>query len=238
MKNYSIQFSLKQIFLNNYISGLIFGFAVILLFSQNLHAQQFGSAQNIGKVIVKNPAVFVVRNGESLSVSGFGRILKKGDTVITQRDGKAHIILNNGSELFLAPSAKLTISEQLIGKSNKGIKQFILSIYGKIRLQIKKRKIKQVTVKTKTAVIAVKGTDFIVSYENEITMVGTLEGLVNLTSRVNQQHIDIPPGKMSSVSPDGDVMSLSEIAGEMLRGVEFAGEQMKESDISGEKIKD
>ena len=217
--------------------ALSLGLLIYFSLFTNLNAQGFGKRGTIGRVIVKNPIVTVIRNNKTLAVSSFGRNLQMGDTVITRAGGKAHIVLNSGNELFLAPDASLKISEELLGNSKKGIKQFILSIYGKIRLQIKKTKAQQTLVRTKTAVIGVKGTDFIVSYENQVTSVATFEGLVNMVSITNQYQIDIPPGKMSSVSPAGDVAPLSEIAGEIMKGLEFAGERLSDFDISGKRIK-
>jgi ferric-dicitrate binding protein FerR (iron transport regulator) len=99
---------------------------------------------------------------------------------------------------------------------------------------MRKRRIK---IKTATAVIGVKGTDFVTEFKEETTVVGTVDGLVNMSSLKTKQSVDIPPGKMSSVSPSGEVMPLSEIAGELLKGVEFAGKKMDSKDIAGEKIK-
>ena len=210
--------------------------SAFMFFMAGFNTIGFSNDRNIGKVIAKNPSVIVLRNGVSLAVDGFGKILHKGDIVITRQSGKAHVILISGSELFLAPSAKLEITEQLIGESKQGIKRFIFDIFGKIRLQIKKTKKKQLRIKTQTAVIAIKGTDFIVSYENGTTTVATIEGLVNMVSIKSRQTIDIPSGKMSSISLSGEIMPLSEISGEILKGVDFAGERLTESDISGEPL--
>jgi len=109
-------------------------------------------------------------------------------------------------------------------------------ISGKIRARVQKSRRQSIRFSTVNAVIGVKGTDFIVSYLDEKTQVATVEGLVNLSSKETTQSIDIPPGKMSEVSPSGEVMALREIAGDILSGVEIAGEKMTESDISGEPI--
>ncbi|MBU3914867.1 FecR family protein, partial [bacterium] len=94
-----------------------------------------------------------------------------------------------------------------------------------------------VSVKTATAVIGVKGTDFVAEYKDKITLVGTVEGLVNLESVMTKANIDIAPGQMSSVSPTGELMPVSEFAGDLLEGVEFFGQKMESDDFSGEKIK-
>ena len=111
-----------------------------------------------------------------------------------------------------------------------------MSIFGKMRARVKKSKKFNVRIKTATAVIGVKGTDFVVEYVEKKTTVGTLRGLVNMMSSITNESIDIPKGKMSSVSASGTVLPLTEFAGELLKDVEFAGEQMEEDDYSGEKV--
>ena len=110
-------------------------------------------------------------------------------------------------------------------------------ISGKIRAQINKSRRQKIRVATPNAIIGVKGTDFVVSYEDGKTRVATMEGLVNLASSATDQSVDIPPGKMSEVSPSGEVMTLREIAGDILSGVEIAGEKMSTEDISGKRIR-
>jgi len=213
---------------------------MILLFSLIFIAPvtcfAFGSKENVGKIVVIAEKAHVVRNGKKILIGGFGLILKKGDQVVTNSSGKAHIILEEVNDVFLGPSSKLTLDQSIIQKEIGPIKRFFLTIFGKLRAKVKKSNKTSLTVKTATAVIGVKGTDFIVEYANDLTTVGTLKGLVNMKSSANQQEIDIPPGKMCSVSAAGEVLPLEEFAGKLLINMEFAGEQMESEDFSGEKI--
>jgi|APSaa5957512622_1039677.scaffolds.fasta_scaffold27516_2 hypothetical protein len=196
----------------------------------------FGSIENVGKIVVKAEKAYVMRNGKQIPIGGFGLILKKGDQVVTNASGKAHIILEEVNDIFLGPSSKLTLDKSITKKDSGGISRFFLTIFGKLRAKVKKSKKRSLTVRTATAVIGVKGTDFIVEHVNNLTTVGTLKGLVNMKSNTNQQEIDIPPGKMCSVSAAGEVLALEEFAGKLLTNMEFAGEQMEAEDFSGEKI--
>ena len=78
--------------------------------------------------------------------------------------------------------------------------------------------------------------EYIVEYLKEITRVGTIKGVVSMSSIQNKESIDINPGKMSSVDSDGTVLPIKAFSGEMMRDFEFAGERMNSNEASGEKI--
>lgn len=217
--------------------GLVYAIMLIIAVPLALCAQGFGSKDHVGKVIAKAQSVHVFRGNEKLVVGNFGLSLKQGDIVVTETDGKAQITLTNGTKLAVAPSTKLEISAEVMnGDKVPMVYSVVHLIYGKIRAQVQKTRQRHIQLRTATAVIGVKGTDFVAEYKDEITNVGTVEGLVYLASVKTSQEIDIPPGKMSSVSAAGELMPLSEFAGELMEGVEFAGKVMREDEISGEKI--
>lgn len=196
----------------------------------------FGTASSVGTVTVKKQVAWVERDGKKLSINSFGMKLKKNDIVKTAQTGQAQITLDSGSNIYVAPSTQIQMSEEVIGGQQNGITKLIRLFYGKVRARIQKTKRKRVAVVTKTATIGVKGTEFITEYVDEVTKVGTLEGLVSLASLKSKDSVDIPPGKMGSVSPVGELMPVEEFAGELMEGVEFAGEVMEIEEISGEKI--
>ncbi len=210
---------------------------LVLSFCQeSIQASAFSAAKNIGKVMVKSSPVIVVRKGKRLKVGRFGMNLQKGDIVITPKGGKAQIVLSSGDSLFLASSSQVVLNEEITSSAQAKITRIMLSS-GKIRAHIKKKKKRRIRFRTANAIIGVKGTDFVVEHINRTTTVGTREGLVNMASAKSGKNIDIPPGKMSSISPSGEVMPLSEFAGELMKGVEFAGERMRTNDMAGEKMK-
>lgn len=196
----------------------------------------FGSKPETGTVTVKQSAVWVQRDNKKLSVGSFGLALEKGDIVKTDESGKARVTFADGSKIFIAPNSELEINEEVLPEEKSAIFKLLTLFSGKVRSQIQKKRKQHMRIKTATAVIGVKGTDFVTEYKNGITTVGTMEGLVNLESLKTKASVDIPPGKMASVSPVGELLPLSEFAGELMEGVEFAGKKMEEEDIAGEKI--
>ena len=197
----------------------------------------FTSGSQLGTVIPKQQPVHLIRAGKKYSISSFGKILKPGDRIKTGKGGKAKIKLPDGDVVLLAPQSEIDITAEHYNTAKKKEWRSTFAILGKIRAVINRKGAKRYRFKTVTAVVGVKGTDFIVEYADQITSAATLEGLVNLESTINKQSIDIPPGKMSRISLNGEVMPLSEIAGEILKDVEIAGEEMTEDDSAGEKIK-
>ncbi len=189
---------------------------------------------NAGMVVVKNNPVTIERNGKTIKVSGFGALLQGKDVVVTGKGGKALIKLANGDRVLVAQNSRLIIEA---GDKKSGLSKLIMKISGKIRAQIQKTRRKNVEVVTPNAVIGVKGTDFVVLYQDGMTQVATVAGLVSLGSPATLQSVNIPPGKMSEVSPAGKVLTVREIAGEIMSGVEIAGEKMAPSDISGQRIR-
>ncbi len=221
----------------NYINRLLYGIVLTVFFAQTpIPVFAFSSIEFVGKVIVKHQGVVVDRQGAALKVNAFGRKLKSGDIVVTGDTGKAHVMMDNGDVIILAPWTKLTIlDKENPARSVKSSKR-TFSFDGKIRAQIKRTKNRKPRFKSANAEINIKGTEFVAQYAKKITTVATLEGLVNMSSTRTGNDTDIPPGKMSSVSIAGEVMPLSEIAGEIMKGVDSAGEKMKEEDIAGKKL--
>jgi hypothetical protein len=193
----------------------------------------FAIDAHIGKIIVQQPTVLIERNGKDILISAFGALLREGDIVKTGPDGKALITFSNGSEVLLASDTQLVVESPI---PQTEIRRLILRVFGKIRARIQRTRERQIQITTRNAVIGIKGTDFVVEFRHDITTVATVTGLVNLTSVAMGSSIDIPPGKMTSIAADGQVMPLREIAGDILSDVEIAGEKASEEDISGRRI--
>jgi len=205
----------------------------LMVFAPALHSQ-FLAKDSLGKVTVVQPAAHILRNEQKVEIGRFGTVVKKGDQIVTGVGGKAQLVTVDGDEILIAPSSRLSFDDQ-----DRAVQQRIkptISFEGKIRARVMKGDSDRIRFKTANAQIAIKGTEFVAEYKDKITTVGTVEGLVGLSSNTTQASIDIPPGLMSSVSPAGEVMPLSEIAGELMTDVESAGEKLTEEDISGRKM--
>ena len=125
-------------------------------------------------------------------------------------------------------------------KKKKGISNIIsrnLYLKGRLLAKIRKNLAKPIQIRTPNAIVAVKGTEFVAQFIEGITKVGTIKGLVSMTSIINNKSVELKEGTMSSVNIEGTVLPSSEFSGELMQDLEFAGEKMSEDDAAGKKIK-
>ena len=103
----------------------------------------------------------------------------QGDTLFTGDDGKVSVELNDGSRLTLATNTRMVISRSVYNPEQlKTRNSFINVILGKARFFV--RKIDGLVssdfkVKTKTAIVGVRGSDFAVEVAEDLTTVTAFE---------------------------------------------------------------
>ena len=164
-------------------------------------------------------------------------IIKNGDLIRTNESGKIILTLLGGDNVFLAPDTEIKFKEN---KKKKGLSNIInrnLTLKGRLLAKIRKNLARPIQIRTPNAIVAVKGTEFVTEFIQQITNVGTIKGLVSMTSVVNNKSVELKEGTMSSVSKDGAVMPPSEFSGKLMQDFEFAGDKMSEEDAAGKKIK-
>ena len=155
----------------------------------------------------------------------------------TNESGKIILTLLGGDHVFLAPDTEIKFKEN---KKKKGLSNIInrnLTLKGRLLAKIRKNLARPIQIRTPNAIVAVKGTEFVTEFIQQITNVGTIKGLVSMTSIVNNKSVELKEGTMSSVSIDGAVMPPSEFSGKLMQDFEFAGDKMSEEDAAGKKIK-
>ncbi len=141
-----------------------------------------------GDVVNVGGMVRILRVHGPVDVPKSGTVVNVGDTFETKADGKVKIRLNDGSEMIVAANSRVTI-ENVTVDENTGKRKIILDLLtGKVRSRVKKKYDGEntFTVKTRTAVAGVRGTDFVASFEpgeNEwVSEIRTFEGMVHLES--------------------------------------------------------
>ena len=205
----------------------------ILLLSSPLQAQ----FQPSGVVKLVDGNGIIIRNGSEIKIQKKETIIKNGDLIRTNVSGKIILTLLGGDDVFIAPDTEIKFKEN---KDKKGLSNVInrnLTLKGRLLAKIRKNLAKPIQIRTPNAIVAVKGTEFVTEFIQGITNVGTIKGLVSMTSIVNNKSVELKEGTMSSVSIDGSVMPLSAFSGKLLQEFEFAGDKMSEEDAAGKKIK-
>ena len=205
----------------------------ILLLSSPLQAQ----FQPSGVVKLVDGFGIIIRNGSEIKIQKKETIIKNGDLIRTNFSGKIILTLFGGDDVFIAPDTEIKFKEN---KSKKGLSNVInrnLTLKGRLLAKIRKNLARPIQIRTPNAIVAVKGTEFVTEFIQGITNVGTIKGLVSMTSIVNNKSVELKGGTMSSVNIDGEVIQTSEFSGELMRDFGFAGEKMSEEDAAGKKIK-
>ena len=205
----------------------------ILLLSSTLQAQ----FQTSGVVKLVDGYGIIIRNGSEIKIQKKETIIKNGDLIRTNVSGKIILTLLGGDDVFIAPDTEIKFKEN---KNKKGLSNIInrnLILKGRLLAKIRKNLSRPIQIRTPNAIVAVKGTEFVTEFIRGITKVGTIKGLVSMTSIVNNKSVELKEGTMSSVNIDGEVMQPSEFSGKLMQDFDFAGDKMSEEDVAGQKIK-
>ncbi|MDT8447745.1 MAG: FecR family protein [bacterium] len=186
----------------------------------------------VATLYLLDKSVTLDRAGKLTDLRQIETPLTNGDRIETGPSGRAKLTFENGDVTFLGPNSQLTVSAEPEGQNWK----IELNLVGKLRALVNKRQDKNFRVRTVSAVIGVKGTDFVADAPGAETRVATFKGLVFLRSLKTQQDIDVPAGKEGAIGPAGEIMPLRDIAGDILEGVEIAGKQLSTEEAAGSKI--
>ena len=174
----------------------------ILLLSSPLKAQ----FQPSGVVKLVDGFGIIIRNGSEIKIQKKETIIKNGDLIRTNFSGKIILTLFGGDDVFIAPDTEIKFKEN---KSKKGLSNVInrnLTLKVRLLAKIRKHLARPIQIRTPNAIVAVKGTEFVTEFIQGITNVGTIKGLVSMTSIVNNKSVEIKEGTMSSVNVEGTVM--------------------------------
>jgi len=149
--------------------------SINLFASQGLFMVVKGSVKTISKDNLETPAKV-------------GAKVFAGDTVITDTDSRAKIVMSDRNVINISPNTKMKIEEYINEAKNKNVKISLLE--GKIRNNVEQKydnDKNKFEVKTPNAVAGVRGTQFITSYyeANKTTEVITLNGQVEFRSLTN-----------------------------------------------------
>ena len=208
-------------------------FILIFLIKAPIQAQ----FQPSGVVKLVEGNGIIIRNGIQINIQKKETIIKNGDLIRTNESGKIILTLLGGYNVFLAPDTEIKFKENKKKKVLSNIINRNLTLKGRLLAKIRKNLARPIQIRTPNAIVAVKGTEFVTEFIQQITNVGTIKGLVSMTSVVNNKSVELKEGTMSSVSIDGAVMPPSVFSGKLMQDFEFAGDKMSEEDVVGKKIK-
>ncbi len=222
--------------MQNYNSMFKFLF-VFLIINSFIKVPIQAQFQPSGMVKLIKVSAVIIRNVGEIKLTKIKFNIKNKDIIRTTQSGKVLFTLLGGDHVFMAPNTEIKYVEN---KGKKGLVNILnrnLHLKGRLLARIRKNLARTVVIRTANAIVGVKGTEFVTEFINKTTNVGTIKGLVSLTSLANNQSVELKEGTMSSVNIDGEVLQPSEFSGILMRDFEFAGEKMSGEDAAGKKIK-
>jgi len=167
------------------LSFLFFGFAVSVSPSWG----QEPSAEIVGKIKVFSGSVSLVDETGRRRVVKTEEIVREKDRVEAAEDGAAILSFEGGNKLHVLPGTWVAVQEFKAPRQEDSRRVLLHLIKGKIRNQVVQKyngEMSSYRVTTKAAVASVRGTDFVVSHQEESggrhqTRVETIKGLVQFS---------------------------------------------------------
>ena len=168
-----------------------------------------------------------------------GMKVYEGETLITDKASKVRIMFKDSNQVNLSPDSHLVLTHYKVWKKTKGNVLMDL-IKGRVRSRVNQKykgtETSRFTVKTKSAVAGVRGTDFVVTYEEGskvITKVETLTGDVILQDKTKKQSQSVTAGKYASyVISANDLFDDQEIQEFVERGYMTPVYKMDQKDLA------
>ena len=168
------------------VFGIALLLSVSLLFPFDLLAQNQAQApggRGAGKVSRMIPAVNLQRAAKLVPASTAMPVLW-GDTLTTDRGGRARVALDDGSILNVGSDSSIRV----VSHDAAAQRTQIQLAYGRVRSSAVRlaRAGSSFEVRTPTAVAGVVGTDFFLEFANNVTRLVVFEGKVNFCNLAGQ----------------------------------------------------
>jgi len=186
----------------------------ILLLCGSIESEAAGSKAIALAYKVQGKVEFT-REGRTTTLK-FGTVLDDGDVVKTEKDGFVTLLFTDDKSILrLRELTEVTIEGKRAqdGSISKRVSMEIGELFAKVE---KQRGVLEVA--TATSVASVKGTEFwVVVDEDGVTHVTTLEGLVELMSRMNGKVVEVREAQRGEVDEQGN-MNVKDVPKEELKG--------------------
>ncbi len=158
-------------------------------------------AQSVGYVVSVKGKTEIMRDHNSLQ-PGIGTEVFGKDTVITGHDGKVRILFIDNSMVNIGPDSDIDLSKYILTPSERDV--LLSMVRGKIRFLVSNLStvVNTYTITTTTAIIGVRGTDFVVdASQKDTTEVYLMKGKVALSNVLQKpaQAVQLMKGMMSKV---------------------------------------
>lgn len=172
------------------------------------------SREPVGKVTFPLNRVFVIQEGSSeLRMAHFNMDVFSGDKIETKRESRCEITLHNGDVVRIDENSIYTLEDIKVAKEKIQASSFLSvgSLWATIRKIFTEDD--YVTVKSPTAVIAVRGTIYRVDVaEDSLTTVRVYDGEVEVSPRVSPTGM-VPKQQTGPIGLPRDVPGPTDVQG-------------------------
>lgn len=138
-----------------------------------------GFGEPVGHLVTVTGKVAIVHSNKPVGYAAEPWLpLYKEDAVVTGKPGRVTFKLKDGSVMSLSQNTKLIINESIYAPDVGYRSSFLSMAFGKARFWVKKLtgfKRKEFKVKMKTAILGVRGSDFIIDLEETRVNISTME---------------------------------------------------------------
>jgi hypothetical protein len=183
----------------------------LLAWSQLAGFEVAGPYKYAGDAFAADAKLRVNRNDILVQIAGEKIAVFEGDQLITEDGQRVRVQFRSGDKVGLTGKTVFKIDEYLPERQEKP--SILFSVLGKVRALIASRLAPDsVRVKTATATIGVKGTDFNTIAEEQSTLVETVDGTVGVSDVTGANEVALGPGTRSTVAEGGSPSVPSAIA--------------------------
>jgi hypothetical protein len=171
----------------------------LLAWSQLAGFEAPGPYKYVGDAYPADSKLRLNRNDELTHVTGAKIPIFEGDQVLTEDGQRVRLQFTTGDKIALTGKSVLKVDEYLPERREKP--SMLFSVLGRVRAIIASRLAPDsVRLKTATATIGVKGTDFNTVAEEASTLVETVDGQVGVSNYLEEAEVVLGPGTQTSVS--------------------------------------
>lgn len=125
------------------------------------------AGQEVGTIAALEGQVEVGRAG-TWAAANLGDAIQQGDTLRTGTPGRVRVVLQDDSVFTMADVSEITVDESIFDASTGRARTLLKLLVGKVRVLVSEyyeRRGAQFNVETTTAVVGVRGTEFIVTFD-------------------------------------------------------------------------
>lgn len=167
---------------------------------------------SVGKITALSGKATLERGSSTIPVT-LGSSLEAKDSIITTNDAKVQLTFNDNTIITVGKKSKFSIEEYLFDATTESTAKFNM-VNGTIRAmsgKIGKIAPDRFAVKTKTATIGIRGTDFIIQTSpTGESQFFCMQGAITIQSSDGAGMILIPAGSYITISPSGSISEVKE----------------------------